>query len=138
MLAANKDRVACINKRSDGEGCEGFYYLYKGKKPSDIKGFCHRCNKEAKQKSSQVRIDKNRNLNFKCQGACKGSYRLQKDKIYCAAGYCKKCFEAAGKNFIVEPALLDLGSSGKCTAITNQHLNSSALSIDQSILKGPG
>ena len=63
---------------------------------------------------------------------------VQKDKLYCEAGYCKKCFEAAGKNFIVEPALLDLGSSWKSTAITNQHLNSNALSIEQSILKGPG
>ena len=120
------------------EGCEGYFYLYKGKKPSDIRGFCRRCNKEAKQRSSLLSLDKNKNYKFECQGACKRSYSVQKDKLYCEAGYCKKCFEAAGKNFIVEPALLDLGSSWKSTAITNQHLNSNALSIEQSILKGPG
>ncbi|MFN9903000.1 MAG: hypothetical protein ACK55Z_30355, partial [bacterium] len=63
------DRVACINKRSDGEGCEGYFYQYKVK-PSDIRGFCRRCNKVEKQRSSLLSLDKNNNYKFKCKGAC--------------------------------------------------------------------
>ena len=37
----------------------------------------------------------NKNYKFICSGACKRSYRLQRDKIYCKAGYCKNCYAEA-------------------------------------------
>jgi hypothetical protein len=83
-----------MNVLEDGQKCYRIFYKYKVK-PADKKGFCRKCNKLFKKKPSKISYDENKNYKFLCNGACGRSYILQRDKIYCKAGYCKNCYAEA-------------------------------------------
>ena len=89
-----KEQDYCVNVLQDGQKCDRIFYKYKVK-PEDKKGFCRKCNRKFKQKPSKISFDENKNYNFICSGACKRSYTLQRNKIYCKAGYCRKCYADA-------------------------------------------